>query len=243
MAGFETPGAEIKYPELEPGGSVKGILGGIRRWLETLKKEKVTADGGEAGETTATFEDYTGANPAPSVETALAGIRSKGKTGNILSNIKAALMGLVTLGEMRKYLVNNGLCTEPGKFFLDAAYGKTLMDEITRLNGEMSKKLNGIIIERLYYDSNFLNKVDEYCKSGESYVAYIQVGGNSTNLGSMQKYGIVTLITNGIDRHFMYEISSSNGNFIEAYNVSGSYPPSTYKQSEWKFFHIVATPT
>lgn len=141
VAGFETPGAEIKYPELEPGGSVKGILGGIRRWLETLKKEKVTADGGEAGETTATFEDYTGANPAPSVETALAGIRSKGKTGNILSNIKAALMGLVTLGEMRKYLVNNGLCTEPGKFFLDAAYGKTLMDEITRLNGELGIKM------------------------------------------------------------------------------------------------------
>lgn len=141
VAGFETPGAEIKYPELEPGGSVKGILGGIRRWLETLKKEKVTADGGEAGETTATFEDYTGANPAPSVETALAGIRSKGKTGNILSNIKAALMGLVTLGEMRKYLVNNGLCTEPGKFFLDAAYGKTLMDEITRLNGEAKIKI------------------------------------------------------------------------------------------------------
>lgn len=141
VAGFETPGAEIKYPELEPGGSVKGILGGIRRWLETLKKEKVTADGGEAGETTATFEDYTGDTPAPSVETALANIRSKGKTGNILSNIKAALMGLVTLGEMRKHLVNNGLCTEPGKFFLDAAYGKTLMDEITRLNGEPKIKI------------------------------------------------------------------------------------------------------
>lgn len=136
VAGFETPGAEIKYPELEHGGSVKGILGGMKRWLETLKKEKVTADGGEAGETMASFEDYTGDTPAPSVETALANIRSKGKTGNILSNIKAALMGLVTLGEMRKYLVNNGLCTEPGKFFLDAAYGKTLMDEITRLNGE-----------------------------------------------------------------------------------------------------------
>lgn len=141
VAGFETPGAEIKYPELEPGGSVKGILGGMKRWLETLKKEKVTADGGEAGETTATFEDYTGDTPAPSVETALANIRSKGKTGNILSNIKAALMGLVTLGEMRKHLVNNGLCTEPGKFFLDAAYGKTLMDEITRLNGELGIKM------------------------------------------------------------------------------------------------------
>ena len=107
----------------------------------------------------------------------------------------------------------------------------------------MSKKLNGIIIERLYYDSNFLNKVDEYCKSGKSYVTYIQVGGNSTNLGGMQRYGIVTLITNGIDRHFMYEISSSNGDFIEGYNMSGSYPPTTYKQSEWKFFHIAATPT
>lgn len=103
--------------------------------------------------------------------------------------------------------------------------------------------MNGIIIERLFYNSNFLNKIDEYCKSANSYVVYIQIGGNSTNLGGMQRYGIVTLITNGIDRHFMYEISSSNGDFLEGTNTSGSYPPSTYTQSAWKFFRIAATPT
>ena len=46
-------------------------------------------------------------------------------------------MGLVTLGEMRGLLVNHGLCTEPGKFFLDAAYGKYLTDQITQLNSDM----------------------------------------------------------------------------------------------------------
>ena len=46
-------------------------------------------------------------------------------------------MGLVTLGEMRGLLVNHGLCTEPGKFFLDAAYGKYLTDQITQLNSDV----------------------------------------------------------------------------------------------------------
>ena len=199
VAGFETPGAEIKYPELEPGGSVKGILGGIRRWLETLKKEKVTADGGEAGETTATFEDYTGDTPAPSVETALANIRSKGKTGNILSNIKAALMGLVTLGEMRKHLVNNGLCTEPGKFFLDAAYGKTLMDEITRLNGEAAHNIKGYCYE------NTPDSIKITAPSGyHIYLLSIQ-GGDGNTYGSFILQGYSP---GGVARNHVTKLSS-----------------------------------
>lgn len=45
-------------------------------------------------------------------------------------------MGLVTLGEIRGLLVNNGLCSEAGKFFLDAAYGKNLQDQLTKLNSD-----------------------------------------------------------------------------------------------------------
>lgn len=37
-----------------------------------------------------------------------------------------------------KYLVNNGLTTEAGKFGLDAAFGKNLQDQITQQNSNMS---------------------------------------------------------------------------------------------------------
>lgn len=76
------------------------------------------------------------------VRTAVAGIKSKTAIGTLFTNIKAALNGLVTLGEMRNYLVNNGTVTETGKYFLDAAYGKTLLDQITALNSNF--KLEGL---------------------------------------------------------------------------------------------------
>ena len=83
------------------------------------------------------FEDYSGENAeVPDARTAIAGITSKKSIFKILSNVKAALMGVVTLGEMRALLVNNGLCTEAGKYFLDAAYGKTLQDQIAQQNSD-----------------------------------------------------------------------------------------------------------
>ena len=83
------------------------------------------------------FEDFTaeGSTP-PDARTAIAAITSKMSFFTYLSKVKAALMGLVTLGEMRSLLINNGLTTEAGKYFLDAAYGKTLLDKITQLNSE-----------------------------------------------------------------------------------------------------------
>lgn len=81
------------------------------------------------------FEDYTndGAD-VPEARDAIAQILSDKPIGTLFSKVKAGLMGLVTLGEMRKYLVNNGLCTEPGKFFADAAYLKVLRDDIDGLS-------------------------------------------------------------------------------------------------------------
>ena len=109
---------------------------------EEFQKElqkKISSDGGDISETIAQFEDYTGEDSTPpDARTAIANIKSKTRLKAILSNVKAALMGLVTIGEMRGLLVNHGLCTEPGKFFLDAAYGKYLTDQITQLNSDFS---------------------------------------------------------------------------------------------------------
>lgn len=70
------------------------------------------------------------------VRTAVGNVTGNKPIGTLFTNIKAALNGLITLGEMRNYLVNNGTVTETGKYFLDAAYGKTLLDQITALNSD-----------------------------------------------------------------------------------------------------------
>lgn len=72
------------------------------------------------------------------VREAVAKIKSGTAIGTLFTNVKAALNGLITLGEMRNYLVNNGTVTETGKYFLDAAYGKTLLDQITALNSNLN---------------------------------------------------------------------------------------------------------
>lgn len=52
----------------------------------------------------------------------------------LLENLKAGLKYVLHTGQ----LVNNGLCEIPGQFPLDAAYGKTLTDQITGLYSEIA---------------------------------------------------------------------------------------------------------
>ena len=49
-------------------------------------------------------------------------------------NFKAGMAFVLHAGQ----LVNNGLCNEPGKYPLDAAYGKTLYDYYERLNSDLA---------------------------------------------------------------------------------------------------------
>ncbi|WP_176253309.1 hypothetical protein [Enterocloster alcoholdehydrogenati] len=49
-------------------------------------------------------------------------------------NFKAGMSFILHAGQ----LVNNGLCNEPGKYPLDAAFGKNLQDQITQQNSNMS---------------------------------------------------------------------------------------------------------
>ena len=54
-------------------------------------------------------------------------------------NFKAGMAFVLHAGQ----LVNNGLCNEPGKYPLDAAYGKTLYDYYERLNSDLGENYLG----------------------------------------------------------------------------------------------------
>lgn len=97
---------------------------------------------------------------------------------------------------LAKYLVNNGLTTEAGKFGLDAAFGKNLQDQITQQNSNFSfvaNDLNQVPSEvkffkyngnaqnspvvnagiglQLYYDQNFkVQIVIDYGKSNSLWI-------------------------------------------------------------------------
>lgn len=114
------------------------------------------------------FDDFTedGSTP-PDARTAIAALTSKMSIFTAISKIKAALMGLVTLGEMRDLLINNGLTTEAGKYFLDAAFGKTLADKDTEL-AALIAKLNSDI-------SSVGNVIGEVLFAGDAYCIYAYI--------------------------------------------------------------------
>ena len=88
---------------------------------------------------TPTFEDYTGSTAVPSATDAIDQIKSKGKLGTLLSNIKAAFKGACLIG----HIVNNCVTDNAG-LPLSAAQGKVLKDLYTQL----------------YSDSQYMAKAD-----------------------------------------------------------------------------------
>lgn len=81
---------------------------------------------------TPTFEDYTGSTTVPSATDAINQIKSKGKLGTLLANIKAAFKGACLIG----HIVNNCV-TDNAKLPLSAAQGKVLKDLYTQLYSEV----------------------------------------------------------------------------------------------------------
>lgn len=84
---------------------------------------------------TPTFEDYTGSTAVPSATDAIDQIKSKGKLGTLLSNIKAAFKGACLIG----HIVNNCV-TDRSDLPLSAAQGKALMDKYTQLYSDKVSK-------------------------------------------------------------------------------------------------------
>ena len=96
---------------------------------------------------TPTFEDYTGSTAVPSATDAIDQIKSKGKLGTLLSNIKAAFKGACLIG----HIVNNCVTDNAG-LPLSAAQGKVLKDLYTQLYSDLA------------YTSEYLTQPpSEYC--------------------------------------------------------------------------------
>lgn len=95
---------------------------------------------------TPTFEDYTGSTAVPSATDAIDQIKSKGKLGTLLSNIKAAFKGACLIG----HIVNNCVTDNAG-LPLSAAQGKVLKDLYTQLYSDKGKAI---------YSSDLFGKYD-----------------------------------------------------------------------------------
>lgn len=102
---------------------------------------------------TPTFEDYTGSTAVPSATDAIDQIKSKGKLGTLLSNIKAAFKGACLIG----HIVNNCVTDNAG-LPLSAAQGKVLKDLYTQLYSDLNTTNNNLSKAKytndLFYDRN-----------------------------------------------------------------------------------------
>ena len=94
---------------------------------------------------TPTFEDYTGSTAVPSATDAIDQIKSKGKLGTLLSNIKAAFKGACLIG----HIVNNCVTDNAG-LPLSAAQGKVLKDLYTQLYSDSNRRF---LIDKALYNS------------------------------------------------------------------------------------------
>lgn len=73
---------------------------------------------------------------------------------------------------LAKYLVNNGLTTEAGKFGLDAAFGKNLQDQITEQNSNLSAVKNKFSND-LFYINSVNQRVNDLSGENVSMVSMI----------------------------------------------------------------------
>nr|DAY53508.1 MAG TPA: hypothetical protein [Caudoviricetes sp.] len=154
---------------------------------------------------TPTFEDYTGSTAVPSATDAIDQIKSKGKLGTLLSNIKAAFKGACLIG----HIVNNCVTDNAG-LPLSAAQGKVLKDLYTQLYSEKADitSLSDYVsyanlpknfkFLNLKYDtaSSYDTEVLQYIESLEKavFIIYCEHGSASMYMGfivSDGKYGTV----------------------------------------------------
>ena len=121
---------------------------------------------------TPTFEDYTGSTAVPSATDAIDQIKSKGKLGTLLSNIKAAFKGACLIG----HIVNNCVTDNAG-LPLSAAQGKGLKDLYTQLYSE-----GGTVSDNLAPTLESLSQPpSEYCTFSQ-WVANAERCGNEVTL-------------------------------------------------------------
>lgn len=130
------------------GQSKRYAVGGVEEGDETDNAQYYCEEARKAAEQAAGSVGFDGtASSVSAVDThnlTGAGAGKKSTVQNLLDVIAQKLVEKVVTSDtfqivLAKYLVNNGLTTEAGKFGLDAAFGKNLQDQITQQNSNMIK--------------------------------------------------------------------------------------------------------
>ena len=89
-----------------------------------------------------TFDDSGTAEEISGFQAFIDSVKTGTKILDFFRNLKSGLKFVLHAGQ----LVNNGLCNEPGKYPLDAAYGKVLFDLISKCQEDIST-LNSVQIK------------------------------------------------------------------------------------------------
>lgn len=174
---------------------------------------------------TPTFEDYTGSTAVPSATDAIDQIKSKGKLGALLSNIKAAFKGACLIG----HIVNNCVTDNAG-LPLSAAQGKVLKDLYTQLYSDLSKpdRINlNVLIEK-----TSLNSPE---RTGVYYVTGNNIGALPPGFST---YGILLCMRSPYSLH----PTNSNCVYVQEYtDVYGKHASRSFNNGAWTNWVTTAT--
>lgn len=147
------------------GQSKRYAVGGVEEGDETDNAQYYCEEARKAAEQAAGSVGFDGtASSVSAVDThnlTGAGAGKKSTVQNLLDVIAQKLVEKVVTSDtfqivLAKYLVNNGLTTEAGKFGLDAAFGKNLQDQITQQNSNIKAIKNGLTAVQFTGDINNL---------------------------------------------------------------------------------------
>lgn len=133
------------------GQSKRYAVGGVEEGDEADNAQYYCEEARKAAEQAAGSAGFDGTAASVSAgdthDLTGAGVGKKSTVQNLLDVIAQNLVEKVVTSDtfqqvLVKYLVNNGLTTETGKFALDAAYGKNLQDQITQQNSNINSIQN-----------------------------------------------------------------------------------------------------
>lgn len=147
------------------GQSQRYAVGGVEEGDETDNAQYYCEEARKAAEQAAGSAGYDGTASSVAVtdthDIIGVGAGKKSTVQALLDAIAQKLVEKVVTSDtfqtvLAKYLVNNGLTTEAGKFGLDAAFGKNLQDQITQQNSNIEAIKNGLTAVQFTGDINNL---------------------------------------------------------------------------------------
>ena len=178
------------------GQSKRYAVGGVEEGDEADNAQYYCEEARKAAEQAAGSAGFDGTAASVSAgdthDLTGAGVGKKSTVQNLLDVIAQNLVEKVVTSDtfqqvLVKYLVNNGLTTETGKFALDAAYGKNLQDQITQQNSninginnnldDIQKVLNPLkstVVDNA--DTNIINSINLVAWGPESYSTPYKTG-------------------------------------------------------------------